>query len=67
MPNNQGRDQLWTKDIWDGIDQAVQDEVGRIRVVQKAIPGVNVQDAPNVAADHFDPEEMTIAEGERNP
>lgn len=67
MPNNQGRDQLWTKDIWDGIDQAVQDEVGRIRVVQKAIAGVNVQDAPNVPADHFDPDEMTIAEGITKP
>jgi hypothetical protein len=67
MPSNQGRDQLWTKDIWDGIDQAVQDEVGRIRVVQKAIPGVSVQDAPNVPADQFEPDEMTIAEGITKP
>jgi uncharacterized linocin/CFP29 family protein len=67
MPNTLGRDQVWTNDIWSGIDQAVEDEVGRIRVVQKAIPSVNVQDAPNVPAAHFEPDEMTMAEGVTKP
>jgi hypothetical protein len=39
MPNNLGRDQIWTPDIWAAIDKAMLDEVGAIRVVQKVFHG----------------------------
>lgn len=35
MPNNLGRDQIWTPAIWADIDKAVLDQAGSIRVVEK--------------------------------
>jgi uncharacterized linocin/CFP29 family protein len=63
MPNNLGRDQLWTPQIWADIDKAVLDEVGSIRVVQKVFNSTNAANASNVPADEFYPDEMRIAEG----
>lgn len=54
MPNNLGRDQLWTPQIWADIDKAVLDQVGSIRVVQKVFNSSSLPDAANVPADHFD-------------
>lgn len=64
MPAN-GNNQLWTQPTWDAINQAVLTEVGNIRVVQKLFSSsdVKVQDSPNIPADIFDPDTMTIAEG----
>ena len=67
MPNNLGRDQIWTPDIWAAIDKAVLDEVGAIRVVQKVFDGMSTPNAANVPADEFDPDEMKIAEGTTKP
>ena len=33
-----GRNQVWTPDIWAGIDGAVSEAVGQVRVLQKVIP-----------------------------
>ena len=38
MNGTLGRDKLWNEQIWKEIDQAVQEEVGRIRVAQKVFP-----------------------------
>jgi uncharacterized linocin/CFP29 family protein len=67
MPNNLGRDQLWTKEVWADIDKAVLDEVGSIRVVQKVFSSTNMPNAANVPADKFDADEMKIAEGITKP
>lgn len=67
MPNNLGRDQLWTPQIWAEIDKAVLDEVGSIRVVQKVFNSTTAPNSSNVPADEFDPDEMTIAEGRTKP
>ncbi len=67
MPNNLGRDQLWTPQIWADIDKAVLDEVGAIRVVQKVFNGTTAPNSSNVPADEFDPDEMRIAEGRTKP
>ena len=67
MPNNLGRDQLWTTDIWADLDKAVLDEVGRIRVVQKVFNAENMPNASNVPADEFNPQQMAIAEGRTKP
>jgi hypothetical protein len=50
MPNNFGRDQIWTPDIWAAIDKAVVDEVGSIRVVQKVFGGMSMPNSANVPA-----------------
>ena len=55
MPNNLGRDNLpgWNAQVWTDIDQAVLDEVGRIRVAQKVFHSENTPNANNVPADEF--------------
>jgi hypothetical protein len=40
MPNNNGRDKLWTPEIWAEIDKAVTAEVGQIRLAQKVFPSM---------------------------
>lgn len=67
MNNNLGRDKIWSDPVWQEIDKAVMAEVGRIRVAQKVFPGSLTPNASNVSADIFDPETMTIAEGQTKP
>jgi uncharacterized linocin/CFP29 family protein len=67
MPNNLGRDELWNPEIWAEIDRAVLAEVGRIRVAQKVFPSSQSSNGQYVPADIFDPEKMTIAEGQTKP
>ncbi|MGA8659342.1 MAG: encapsulin [Chthoniobacterales bacterium] len=42
MNGNLGRDRVWNDHIWGEIDQAVREEVGRIRVAQKVFPSTIV-------------------------
>src|SRR5215217_9512997 len=67
MPNNLGRDELWSPEVWQEIDNAVLAEVGRIRVAQKVFPSSPSPNGQYVPADNFNPETMTIAEGETRP
>jgi uncharacterized linocin/CFP29 family protein len=67
MPNNLGRDQLWTPQIWADIDQAVLGEIGSIRVVQKVFNSTTMPNAANVPADEFDQDNMKVAEGRTKP
>lgn len=66
-PNNLGRDNLWTTDIWSGIDTAVTSDVGQVRVVQRVFPSTLMANASYVPADHYDPATNTIAEGQTKP
>jgi encapsulating protein for peroxidase len=45
-----GRDKLWNEHIWSEIDKAVREEVGRIRVAQKAFPSAVVNNVLPVSA-----------------
>lgn len=70
MPNNLGRDQLWTPQIWSEIDKAVQEEVGRIRVAQKVFPTMKTPGAANVPADEYNvagPGPLAMNEGVTRP
>src|SRR5215217_3514022 len=67
MPNNLGRDELWSPEVWQEIDNAVLAEVGRIRVAQKTFPSSQSPDGQYVPTDEFDPKTMTIAEGQTKP
>jgi uncharacterized linocin/CFP29 family protein len=67
MPNNLGRDELWSPEVWAEIDRAVLAEVGRIRVAQKVFPSSQSSNGQYVPADVFDPATMTIAEGQTKP
>lgn len=42
MNGTLGRDKVWNEHIWSEIDKAVREEVGRIRVAQKAFPSIIV-------------------------
>ena len=52
-----GRNQVWTPDIWAGIDGAVSEAVGQVRVLQKVIPATLVPGAQNV------PDEIVLPNG----
>jgi uncharacterized linocin/CFP29 family protein len=62
-----GRDKVWTPDIWADIDKAVTAEVGQARVAQKVFPTTPMPNAQSVPADIFDPNTMTIQEGQTKP
>jgi uncharacterized linocin/CFP29 family protein len=65
MNGNLGRDRVWNDHIWSEIDQAVREEVGRIRVAQKVFPSTTVNNAlpvstapgmlPGPGVDQFQP------------
>jgi uncharacterized linocin/CFP29 family protein len=68
--DNYGREALWTdpsSTAWAEIDQAVLAEVGRIRVTQKVFPTIQMPTASNVTVDQFNPQTMTINEGQTRP
>jgi uncharacterized linocin/CFP29 family protein len=67
MPNNLGRDDIWSEPVWQEIDNAVLAEVGRIRVAQKVFPGSESPNGQYVPADVFDRKAMTIEEGQTKP
>lgn len=72
MDTNLGRANLsWDKTTWDNIDAGVLAEVYRVRVAQKVFPCSMLDDGALtgnvVQADQFDPESMTIAEGQTLP
>src|SRR5439155_5698199 len=67
MNNNNGRDKLWNDAIWQDIDKAVLAEIGRIRVAQKIFPSSPMSNGSYVPADIFDPDTMSIAEGQTKP
>jgi len=67
MPNNLGRDEVWSPEVWQEVDNAVLAEVGRIRVAQRVFPSMPSPNGQYVPADNFDPNTMTIAEGETKP
>jgi uncharacterized linocin/CFP29 family protein len=70
MNGTLGRDKLWNQQIWSDIDKAVQDEVGRIRVVQKVLPGIVRPNGQLVPADKLDEDDeqylryLSIPEGD---
>lgn len=49
MNGTLGRDKIWNDQIWNDIDKAVRDEVGRIRVAQKVFPSTILQNVQAVA------------------
>lgn len=53
MPVNLGRENIWTPAIWTEIDKAVQEEVGRVRMIQKVLPTAQTPGAANVPDDQF--------------
>lgn len=66
---NLGRDKLdWSKDIWDGIDKAVHDEMQRILIARKFMPIFpTTSDAKNVPADTIntsDQDALFVEEGD---
>jgi uncharacterized linocin/CFP29 family protein len=67
MNGNLGRDKVWTPDIWADIDKAVTAEVGQVRVAQKVFPSTQMPNVQSVPADRFDPDTMSIAEGQTKP
>jgi uncharacterized linocin/CFP29 family protein len=62
-----GRDKVWTPDIWTNIDKAVTAGAGQVRVAQKVFPTTSMPNAQSVPADIFDPNTMTIQEGQTIP
>jgi uncharacterized linocin/CFP29 family protein len=50
MNGNLGRERLWSDRIWSEIDNAVREEVGRIRVAQKVFPSSVVNNVLPVCA-----------------
>ncbi|MET0223198.1 MAG: encapsulin, partial [Terrimicrobium sp.] len=42
MNGSLGRDRVWNDHIWNEIDKAVREEVGRVRVAQKVFPSTVV-------------------------
>jgi uncharacterized linocin/CFP29 family protein len=62
-----GRDKVWSAEIWAAIDEAVQSELGRIRVAQKVFPTVPLLGAQYVADEQLDTQKMTLSEGATKP
>ena len=69
MATNFGRDKVWDDATWQGLDQAVLAEVGRIRVAQKVFPTQSVPGGQFVPADQIHPDGglLTIDEGVTTP
>jgi len=70
MNGNLGRDKVWNQQIWSDIDNAVRDEVGRIRVAQKVFPCTLVPNGQQVPKDQLstkDLEILKIEEGQTKP
>jgi uncharacterized linocin/CFP29 family protein len=68
MPNNSAsRTGFWTDQVWATIDDGVTKAVGAIRVAQKVFPTTQLPGVTSVPADHFDPADMSIAEGLTRP
>src|SRR5260221_7488775 len=55
MNGSLGRDRLWNQQIWSDIDNAVREEVGRIRVAEKVFPSIIVNNVLPVAANRAVP------------
>lgn len=55
MNGSLGRDKVWNQQIWNDIDNAVRDEVGRIRVAQKVFPSTVVNNVLPVVANRVAP------------
>jgi uncharacterized linocin/CFP29 family protein len=67
MNGNLGRDKVWNQQIWDDIDHAVRDEMGRIRVAQKVFPSALLPDGEQVPADKLGSGTLNIEEGNTKP
>jgi uncharacterized linocin/CFP29 family protein len=70
MNGNLGRDKLWNQQIWGDIDNAVRDEVGRVRVAQKVFPCTLVPNWQQVPKDQLStsaPNILKIDEGQTKP
>jgi uncharacterized linocin/CFP29 family protein len=64
MPNNLNRTGIWTDQVWKSLDEAVRTQVGNIRVAQKALPTMQLAGTTTVPADVFDPQTISISEGQ---
>jgi uncharacterized linocin/CFP29 family protein len=70
MNGNLGRDRLWNQQIWSDIDNAVRDEVGRVRVVQRVFPCTLLANGQQVPKDQLSTEAsdiLKIQEGRTKP
>jgi uncharacterized linocin/CFP29 family protein len=70
MNGNLGRDRLWNQQIWSDIDNAVRDEVGRVRVAQKVFPCTLVPNGQQVPKDQLSTSAsniLKIEEGQTKP
>jgi uncharacterized linocin/CFP29 family protein len=70
MNENLGRDRLWNQQIWSDIDNAVRDEVGRVRVAQRVFPCILLPNAQQVPKDQLSTKAsdiLKIQEGQTKP
>src|SRR4051794_1133948 len=51
MANNNGREGIWTTQLWSNVDKAVMADVGRVRVAQKIFPAQQKPNQDSVQAD----------------
>jgi uncharacterized linocin/CFP29 family protein len=66
MPNNLGRDKIWTPEVWTEIDNAVKEQ-WKTRVGQTVIKTVPMEGAADVAVERIDLNTDVIPEGQRLP
>lgn len=66
MPNNLGRDRIWTPEVWTEIDNAVKEQ-WKQRVVQTIVKTVPMEGAADVAVERIDLNTDVIPEGQRLP
>ena len=55
MNGSLGRDRVWNDHIWSEIDQAVRQEIGRIRVAQKVFPSLVVNNVLPISTSRVGP------------
>jgi uncharacterized linocin/CFP29 family protein len=55
MNGSLGRDRVWNDHVWNEIDKAVREEVGRVRVAQKVFPSTVVNNVLPVSANRVFP------------
>jgi len=70
MNGNLGRDRLWNQQIWSDIDNAVRDEVGRVRVAQRVFPCTLLPNGQQVPKDQLSTKAsdiLKIQEGQTKP
>lgn len=67
MSNNPNPNGFWNNQVWAGINAAVTQAVGAIRVSQNVFQLLNLPGVSSVPADHFDPDKMSITEGLTKP